>query len=66
MRECWTEPFSIPFTAEPMGTPTNLVDSYRYQATSWTAYNPVPEGGTTSALLGLAMLGFGVVTRFVR
>ena len=59
-------PMYIPFTAEPAGTPTNLVDSHRYQATSWTAYNPVPDGGTTSALLGLAMLGFGVVRRFVR
>ncbi len=56
----------IPFTAEPLGSPKNLVDSNRYQATSWTAYNPtsVPDGGTTAALLGLAMAGLGFARRF--
>jgi len=59
-------PIYIPFTAEPSGTPRNLIDSNRYQATSWSAFNPVPDGGATSALLGLALLGFGIVRRFVR
>ena len=59
-------PIHIPYTAEPMGTPTNLIDSSKYQATNWTTYNRVPEGGTTASLLGLAMLGVGVVRRRVR
>ena len=56
----------IPFTAEPLGSPKYLVDSHRYQATSWAACNPttVPDGGTTAALLGLAMAGLGFARRF--
>jgi hypothetical protein len=59
----------IPRYAYPSGTPQNLVDgklSAQYQATGWELLNPVPDGGTPVALLGLAMIGLGFVRRLRR
>jgi hypothetical protein len=53
----------IPRNAEPVGNPRNLIESSRYQITTWTAFNPVPDGGATAVLLGLAMLGLGFARR---
>ena len=55
----------IPQYAHPAGSPPDLVADTYYQATSWTAFNPtsVPDGGTTAALLGLAMVGMGFARR---
>jgi hypothetical protein len=59
----------IPRYAYPSGTPRNLVDGqgiHQYQATGWQLLNPVPDGGTPVALLGLAMIGLGFVRRLKR
>jgi hypothetical protein len=54
--------------------PQNLVDGYsatggsKYQLTSYTLFNPVsvsvPDGGTTSALLGIGVIALGFARRF--
>ena len=56
---------TLQFTAfaEPSGTPRDLLASTRYGITSWTLFNPVPDGGATAVLLGLSVLGLGYARR---
>lgn len=35
----------------------------QYQITSWTLFNPVPDGGLTVAMLGAALTGIGLLRR---
>ena len=50
-------------SSDPLGQ--DLVAGTKYQMTGWSLLNPttVPDGGTTAALLGLAMVGLGFVRR---
>lgn len=67
-----TDSIVIPRYAEPSGTgnpPTGplVANDSQYLMTGWTLLNPtgtsVPDGGSTIALLGAAILGIGSVRR---
>lgn len=58
--------FILPLNAQPLGDPQNLAVSNKYQMTAWTAFNPVPDGGSMAMLLGVALMGLGGLRRFMK